>query len=175
MVKIWVMTVAPSLLYLPCKDKRKFHFLLALCSKFIKKSRYKQNFCFFFFQSLENFENSRLTHDLYREMQKSRNKSFGRRSTLFFCFVFFVLFFFCFILFVFVFFLFSGFIVMGDLSKYIKKENERLEGALKRMQKESECSKARSKGSEGSKARSKGESEGSKARSKGESEGLKAP
>ena len=45
---------------------------------------------------------------------------------------------------------------MGDLSKYIKKENERLEGALKRMQEESECSKARSKRKARAQRRSKG-------------------
>jgi len=83
------MTVALSLWYLLCKDIGKFHFLLALGSKFIKKSRYRKNLCCFFLFSLENLENSRLTHNLYREMLKSRNKSFERWPTFLFLFFFF--------------------------------------------------------------------------------------
>jgi len=94
MVKNWVMTVAPSLWYLLCKDIGKFHFLLALCSKFIKKSRYRKNLCFFFL-ALKTVDR----HTTFTERCRNQETSHLEDDPLFFfccCFFLFFVFFLCF-------------------------------------------------------------------------------
>ena len=83
------MTVAPSLWYLLCKDIEKFHFLLALCSKFIKKSRYRKNLFFFLALKAVDWHTTFIERCRNQETNHLEDDPFFFFAVVFFCVFFF--------------------------------------------------------------------------------------